>query len=157
MWVDMAYIVVRVGGTVNVPSWADTTLQSLNLKKKFRATIVPEDPAFVGMLKRVKNYVAWCRADKETVKELIERKARKQGYRQIDSKDIKALGYKSVDDLADALANGKVSLSKLDLIKPWFALAPPRGGFRRSTKRMYQNKGVMGENQELLSLVKNMI
>lgn len=153
----MAYIVVRVGGTVNVPSWADTTLQSLNLKKKFRATIVPEDPAFVGMLKRVKNYVAWCRADKETVKELIERKARKQGYRQIDSKDIKALGYKSVDDLADALANGKVSLSKLDLIKPWFALAPPRGGFRRSTKRMYQNKGVMGENQELLSLVKNMI
>ena len=153
----MAYIVVRVGGTVNVPSWADTTLQSLNLNKKFRATIVPEDPSFVGMLKRVKNYIAWCKADKETVKELIERRARKQGYKQIDSNDIKALGYKSVDDLADALANGKISLSKLDLIKPWFALAPPRGGFKRKTKRMYQNEGVMGENQELLSLVKNMI
>lgn len=153
----MAYIVVRIRGTVNVPSWADTTLQLLNLNKKFRATIVPEDPSFVGMLKRVKNYVAWCRADKETVKELIEKRARKQGYKQVDSKDLKTLGYKSVDDLATAIADGKVALSKIELIKPWFALAPPRKGFKRKTKRMYQEQGILGENQELLSLVKNMI
>ena len=153
----MAYIVVRIRGTVNVPSWADTTLQLLNLNKKFSATIVPEDPSFVGMLKRVKNYVAWCRADTETVKELIEKRARKQGYRQVDSNDLKTLGYKSTDDLASAIADGKVALSKLELIKPWFTLAPPRKGFKRKTKRMYQDGGIAGENQELLSLVKNMI
>ncbi len=153
----MAYIVVRIRGTVNVPSWADTTLQMLNLDKMFRATIVPEDPSFVGMLKRVKNYVAWCKADKDTVKELIEKRARKQGYRQLDSSDLKALGYNSVDDLATALADGKVALSKLEPIKPWFALAPPRKGFKRKTKRMYQEGGIAGENQELPSLVKNMI
>jgi len=153
----MAYIVVRIRGTVNVPSWADTTLQLLNLNKKFRATIIPEDPSFVGMLKRVKNYVAWCRADRETVKELIEKRARKLGYRQVDSNDLKTLGYKSVDDLAAAIADGKVALSKLELIKPWFALAPPRKGFKRKTKRMYQEQGILGENQELLNLVKNMV
>jgi len=153
----MAYIVVRIRGTVNVPSWADATLQLLNLNKKFRATIVPEDPSFVGMLKRVKNYVAWCKADRETVKELIEKRARKQGYRLVDNTDLKTLGYKSMDDLAAALADGKVALSKLELIKPWFALAPPRKGFKRRTKRMYQEQGVLGENQELLSLIKNMI
>jgi len=153
----MAYIVVRIRGTVNVPSWADTTLQLLNLNKKFRATIIPEDPSFVGMLKRVKNYVAWCRADKETVKELIEKRARKQGFKQVDSNDLKTLGYKSVDDLAAAIADGKVALSKLELIKPWFALAPPRKGFKRKTKRMYQEQGILGENQELLNLVKNMV
>jgi len=153
----MAYIVVRIKGTVNVPSWADTTLQLLNLNKRFRATLVPEDPSFVGMLKRVKNYVAWCKADKQTVKELIEKRARKLGYKQLENSDLKTLGYKSADDLATALVNGKVALSKLDLIKPWFALAPPRKGFKRQTKRMYQNEGVTGENQELLSIVKNMI
>ena len=153
----MAYIVVRIRGTVNVPSWANSTLEMLHLNKKFRATVVPEEPSFVGMLKRVKNYVAWCRADKDTLKELIEKRARKQGYRQIEGTDLKALGYKSVDDLATALADGKVALSKLEPIKPWFALAPPRKGFRRKTKRMYQEQGILGENQELLSLVKNMI
>lgn len=153
----MAYIVVRIRGTVNVPSWAYTTLRMLNLDRTFRATILPEDPSFVGMLKRVKNYVAWCKADRETVKELIEKRARKQGYRHLDSSDLKALGYNSVDDLATALADGKVALSKLEPIKPWFALAPPRKGFKRKTKRMYQDGGIAGENQELLSLVKNMI
>jgi len=153
----MAYIVVRIRGTVNVPSWADTTLQMLNLTKRFRATIVPEDPSFVGMLKRVKNYVAWCRADRDTVRELIEKRARKQGYKQLEKSDLKALGYKSIDDLATALAEGKIALSKIDLIKPWFALAPPRKGFKRQSKRMYQDGGIAGENQELLSLVKNMI
>ena len=152
-----AYLVVRIKGTVNVPSWADNTLQLLNLDKKFRATIIPEEPSFAGMLQKVKNYVAWCKADKETVKTLIEKRARKQGYKKIDSNDIKALGYNSTEELADALTNGKTTLSKLDPLKPWFALAPPRKGFKRKTKRMYQNEGVSGENQELLSLVKNMI
>ncbi len=153
----MAYIVVRIRGTVNVPSWADTTLQMLNLKKRFRATIVPEDPSFVGMLKRVKNYVAWCRADRETIRELIEKRAKKQGYRPLEKDDLTVLGYKSIDDLAAELADGKIALSKLEMIKPWFALAPPRKGFKRPSKRMYQDGGIAGENQELLSLVKNMI
>ncbi len=153
----MAYLVVRIRGTVNVPSWADTTLQLLNLNKKFRATIVPEDPSFVGMLKRVKNYVAWCKADRETVKELIEKRARKQGDKHVDNNDLKTLGYKGVDDLVAAIIDGKVALSKLGMIKPSFALAPPRKGFKRKTKRMYQEQGILGENQELLNIVKNMI
>ena len=49
------YLVVRIKGTVNVPWWADKTLQLLNLNKKFRATIVPKEPSFIGMLQKVKN------------------------------------------------------------------------------------------------------
>lgn len=153
----MAYIVVRIRGTVNVPYWAETTLRLLNLEKKFRATIVPEEPVFLGMLRRVKNYVAWCKADKATVKELIEKKARKAGYKQLESDDLKKLGYKGADDLAGALADGKATLSKLELLKPWFALAPPRKGFKRGTKRMHGEKGVLGENEELPQLVRNMV
>jgi large subunit ribosomal protein L30 len=152
-----AYLVVRIRGTINVPSWADHTLQLLNLDRKFRATIIPDEPSFAGMLQRVKNYVAWCKADKETVKTLIEKRARKQGYKTIDDSDIKALGFANMDELADALTSGKTTLSKLDLLKPWFALAPPRKGFKRKTKRMYQNEGVSGENQELPALVMNMV
>ncbi len=151
-----AYLVVRIIGTVNVPSWADKTMRLLNLDRKFRATIIPENASFAGMLQKVKNYVAWCKADEETVKTLIERRARKSGYRKINDEDIKAMGCENLGELAVAITNGKISLSQLD-IKPWFALAPPRTGFKRSTKRMYQNEGITGENKELASLVKKMI
>jgi len=38
----MAFLVVRMRGTVNVPYWAITTLKNLKLDKKFSATLVPE-------------------------------------------------------------------------------------------------------------------
>ena len=95
--------------------------------------------------------------DVETAKELLDKKARKSGYKKITSEDITALGYKSVDELATALAEGKTSLSKLKPLKPWFALDPPRHGFKRSCKKLYGQKGVLGHNKELLVIVKRMM
>jgi large subunit ribosomal protein L30 len=48
-------------------------------------------------------------------------------------------------------------LSKISGIKPWFALNPPKGGFRRTSKRSYSQAGILGENKELLSIVKRMM
>jgi large subunit ribosomal protein L30 len=55
------------------------------------------------------------------------------------------------------LAEVKATLSKLKPLKPWFALAPPRHGFKRSTKKLYGQKGVLGKNKELNVIVKRMI
>ena len=74
-----------------------------------------------------------------------------------EPEDINTLGYKSVDELAAALAEGKTSLTKLKPLKPWFALNPPRHGFKRSCKRLYGQKGVLGHNKELLVIVKRMM
>jgi len=53
----MVYLVVRIKGTVNIPAWAKTTLANLNLDKKFRATLVPENFETLGMLRKVKDIV----------------------------------------------------------------------------------------------------
>ncbi|HEX6028401.1 MAG TPA: uL30 family ribosomal protein, partial [Nitrososphaeraceae archaeon] len=45
----MAYLVVRIRGTVNMPHWANNTLDNLNLDKRFRATVIPENPESLGM------------------------------------------------------------------------------------------------------------
>lgn len=153
----MAYLVVRIRGTVNIPAWAQTTLDSLNLAKKFRATIIAENSETLGMLRKVKDIVAWTSVDASFVKELLEKKGRKNGYKPIRDSDLPE-EYKNIEELAVAIAENKVTtLSKLKSIKPWFALAPPRGGFRRKTKTQYSQKGILGENQELVQLVKNMI
>jgi len=45
----------------------------------------------------------------------------------------------------------------LQMVKPWFALNPPRGGFKRKTKTQYHQKGVLGEDKELVEIIKRMI
>ncbi len=152
-----AFLVIRMKGTINVPHWARTTLDLLHLDKRFRATIIPERDNTKGMLDKIKHYVSWQEIDTPTTKELLEKRARKEGYKKLSSDDVIKLGFKNTDELAKSLADGSISLSKLKTVKPWFALSPPRHGFKRSTKRMYGEGGILGNHKELLSQVKLMI
>jgi large subunit ribosomal protein L30 len=152
-----AFLVVRISGQADVPYWAVTTMNLLKLEKKYRATIIPEQENTLGMLRKIQHYISWQEIDVETVKELLDKKARKSGYKKITSEDITSIGFTSIDELATSLAEGKTALSKLKPLKPWFALAPPRHGFKRSTKKLYGQKGVLGYNKELSVIVKRMM
>jgi large subunit ribosomal protein L30 len=152
----MAFVVLRIKGTVNVPYWARYTLDSLNLHKKFWATILPETQESLGMLKKIKDFVAWTNVDAGLVKDLLEKRGKAEG-----SKSFKLLpqvgDYRSVEELASDIAKDKVRLSNLQMVKPWFALSPPRGGFKKNTKRPYNQNGILGEDKELAQLIRRMI
>jgi large subunit ribosomal protein L30 len=152
-----AYLVVRIKGQADVPYWAQTTLRLLKLEKKYRATIVPAKENTLGMLNKVKHYVSWIEADPGLARELLDKKARKSGYRRITPEDVSGAGFSSMDEMASSLAEGSTSLTRLKPFKPWFALAPPRHGFRRSTKKLYGQKGILGHNKELGEMVRRMI
>jgi len=62
-----------------------------------------------------------------------------------------------MDELASSLTEGKSTLSKLKPLKPWFAMAPPKHGFKRSTKKLYGQKGILGHNKELITIVRRMM
>lgn len=152
----MAFVVVRIKGSINVPHWAKDTMASINLHKKLWATILPETPESLGMLRRIKDFVAWTSVDASVIKDLLKKKGRTTGSRSISNfgkDDI----YNSIDDLASDLAANKMRLSKLEEIRPWFALNPPRGGFKRKTKTQYGQKGVLGENKELADILRRMM
>ena len=152
-----AYLVVRIKGQVDVPHWAKTTLKLLKLEKKYRATIIPAKDNTLGMLNKVKHYISWHEVDTTLAKELLDKKGRKSGYKKITQEVLDEIGYKTTDELAASLAEGKTSLTKLKPLKPWFALSPPRHGFKKSTKKLYGQKGVLGQNKELPTLVRNMM
>jgi large subunit ribosomal protein L30 len=152
----MAYLVVRIRGTVNIPYWANNTLNNLNLDKRFRATVIPETPQSLGMLRKVKDIVAWTSADAVIIKELLEKRGKRTGFKPITNSDLPE-GYNSIEELASAIADDKLSLSKIRSIKPWFALNSPRGGFKRKTKTQYSQEGVLGEDKDLTDIVKRML
>jgi large subunit ribosomal protein L30 len=152
----MAYLVVRIRGTVNIPYWADNTLDNLNLDKRFRATVIPENPESLGMLRKVKEMVAWTSADATIIKELLEKRGKKTGFKPITNSDLPE-GYNTIEELASAIADNKITLSKIRSIKPWFALNSPRGGFKRKTKTQYSQDGILGEDKGLTDIVKRML
>jgi large subunit ribosomal protein L30 len=152
----MAYLVVRIRGTVNIPYWANNTLDNLNLDKRFRATVIPENPESLGMLRKVKEIVAWTSADATIIKELLEKRGKKTGFKPITNSDLPE-GYKTIEELASAIADNKITLSKIRSIKPWFALNSPRGGFKRKTKTQYSQDGILGEDKGLTDIVKRML
>jgi large subunit ribosomal protein L30 len=152
-----AYLVVRMRGQINVPHWAKNTLNLLKLEKKFRATIIPAKDNTDGMLDAVKHYVSWQEANLDITKELLNKKGRKSGYKKITNEDLTKLGFKTIDDLAASISEGKVSMNKIKPIKPWFALSPPKHGFKRSTRKTYGEGGMLGQNKELAELVRSMM
>ncbi|HKG41101.1 MAG TPA: 50S ribosomal protein L30 [Nitrososphaeraceae archaeon] len=152
----MAYLVVRIRGTVNIPYWANNTLDNLNLDKRFRATVIPENPESLGMLRKVKEMVAWTSADATIIKELLQKRGKKTGFKPITNSDLPE-GYTTIEELASAIADNKITLSKIRSIKPWFALNSPRGGFKRKTKTQYSQNGILGEDKGLTDIVKRML
>jgi large subunit ribosomal protein L30 len=152
----MALLVVRIRGTVNIPYWADMTLRNLNLEKKFTATLVPDSPVYIGMLRKVAEMIAWSKADSTIVKELFLKKARKKGSIPVSDSDVPN-EYGNREGLVRAIVEDKIKISELKNIKPFFRLNPPKGGFKRKTKRAYSDGGILGNNRELSDLVRRML
>lgn len=154
----MALLVVRMRGTVNVPYWALTTLKNLYLNKKFSATLVPETTNYLGMLRKINQWVAWSKADSDIIKTLIEKRGKKKSP-TLESKDENKSksDYKGIDELVDVIVNDKIKFSDQNNIKPWFSLNPPQGGFKRNTKKQFSDGGILGNNKELVEIVKRMI
>ncbi len=167
----MVYLVVRMKGTVNVPRWANLTLENLHLNKKFRATIIPENEQTLGMLRKIKELVSWTSIDDAFIKEFVEKKGRVSASRLITTQlrlkqnrsdnnrnsENNELQNADISQVVSTLSQNQTYLSKISGIKPWFALNPPKGGFKKKSKRSYSQNGILGDNKELISLVKRMM
>jgi large subunit ribosomal protein L30 len=150
-------LVVNLHGLINTPSWVRTTLIELGIGKRFAATVVRDDPSTMGALKLCKDYVAWCPAEEALLSSLLEVRGRVSAVKRLDLPALKALGYKDHADLASKMLKQEWALSSISGVKPFFGLSPPKGGFRRSSRRQFREGGILGENPKLPDIVRSMI
>lgn len=147
-------------GTVNIPNWAVVTLENLHLQKKFRATLVPENDQTLGMLRKIKEIVAWTSVEEGFIKEFIEKKGRvsysKLLSAQKDSSENKTTS-ESVNNIVSEIVKNESFLTKISGLKPWFALNPPKGGFKKKSKLLHSQNGILGENKDLVDIVRRMM
>lgn len=136
---------IRVRGVTDIKASTESTLKMLRLYKKNYCSIMPNNPVYAGMLKRVKDYITWGEIDEQTLNELVDKRGEQFNGREKDSK-----GKISYNDFM--LINSKK-------IKKYFRLNSPRKGFgRKGLKHSFQQGGALGYRGNAINdLIKRMI
>lgn len=142
-------IALRIRGKVGVSRNVEQTLYMLRLRKKMAAVILDDSKEIKGMIQKVKDYIAFDEVNEETLKLLLLKRAKLPGNKNPHYDEKKA------DELAKKILENKIKISETG-IKPFFALHPPRGGFKKSIKEPYP-KGILGKNKNLNELIKVMV
>ncbi|HDI73689.1 MAG TPA: 50S ribosomal protein L30 [Candidatus Korarchaeota archaeon] len=151
--------VIRIRGRVDIKPDIRHTLDMLHIKRKFWATVVPLTPSYKGMLHKVKDYTTYGEIDRDTLIELLRSRGELAVGGKLTDEWLKEnTEFSSIDELVDAVMRGKVKLHKLGWLKPYFRLTPPKGGFKRTTKRSWNDGGELGyRGEEINKLLRRMI
>ncbi len=137
--------IIRIRGLVGIRKEIKDTLNVLRLYKKNFCVIVPDSSSYIGMIKKVKDYVTYGEIDDETEKLLFEKRGEEYKGRIKDSKG--KIQYKKF-----VVYNGKK-------YKPFFRLNNPKGGFeRKGIKIPFSVGGALGyRGDKINELIKKMV
>ena len=152
--------IIRLRGTVNVRPDVEDTLRMLRLVKKYHMVLYPADmPGLKGMLQKAKDWITWGEIDAETLIEVLKSRGRAPGNKKLDENYLKKeIGVSNVEELAEKVMKGEILLHKCEKIKPVFRLHPPRGGFKKSLRRQYNNSGELGyRGSDINLLIRRML
>jgi len=143
--------VIRIRGTVGFYYKIKETLDMLNIRRKNYMTIIPNTPSYMGMLKRAKDTITYGEINLETLTYLLEKRGELRGKQRLTDEYIKENSeYKSIEEFAKAVYEGKAKLSDVPGLKKFFRLHPPRKGFK-SVKRGYNEGGDLGYRGEAIN------
>jgi len=128
--------IIRIRGMVDVNSDVQETLSRLKLRRKYVCVIIEENEVLRGMLKKVRNEIAYGKIDDETLKELIKQRGQKIDKKK-EIKPLKGLDFEESN------------------LKPFFRLHPPRGGIK---SKEHFPKGVLGNHKgKINDLIRRML
>ena len=130
------FCVIRISGIVGLKKQIVETLNRLRLRRKYSCIVINPTKEQLGMIKKLRDFVAFGEIDEKTLEKLIEKRG------QIIDKRKKIDAKKT----AEKLEKGE-SYKELNL-KPFFRLHPPRKGIK---SKLHFPKGVLGNNKEKIN------
>ena len=138
------YVVVQVRGVVNCRKEIKDTLKMLRLHHINHCVLIPDTPAYLGMIRKVKDYVAYGEVEPAMLATILQTRGRLTGNGKLTDEYVKANSdYEDIAAFTEALCAGEAAFEDIPGLKPVLRLHPPRKGFR-SIKRTYQQGGALG-------------
>ena len=136
--------IIRIRGRVGLDRNVKETLERLRLGKKYTCVVLLNpNKEQAGMIKKLRNLIAFGDIRKDVFEKLIDERGQKiDKKKSVDSKKI-------VEELEKGKTYGYLNL------KPFFRLHPPRGGIN---SKLHFPKGVLGDNKEHINkLIERML
>ncbi|MFX0064222.1 MAG: 50S ribosomal protein L30 [Candidatus Hermodarchaeota archaeon] len=152
--------VIRVRGPVNVRANINYTLKLLRLSRVNHCVLIENNPDYLGMLQKVKDYITWGEISLEMLEELITKRGRITGNKRATDQLVQEYtSFSSIKDFAENLYEFQTESSAFPQLKPIFRLSPPRKGYERGgIKIAYSVKGALGYRGDAInSLLKRMV
>jgi len=138
------YAVVQVRGVVKTRREIKDTLAMLRLHHINHCVVVPDTPEYLGMIRKVKDFVAYGEVDAESLATVLGTRGRLVGNRPLTDEYVKAnSSWATIAEFAGAMASGEATIRDLPGLKPVMRLHPPRKGYR-TLKRTFQQGGALG-------------
>ncbi len=138
--------IIKLRGSVGIRPEIKHTLRLLRLHKVNHCAIVEENDYYKGMIKKVKDYIAWGEISEDMLELLLKNRGRLEGGKRLAEQYLREnTPYGSFKELAHALYVGEVGMKDLMeyKIKPVFRLHPPRKG-HKGIKRSVKEGGELG-------------
>jgi len=151
------YALVRVRGNVNVRGSIDDTLKMLRLHRVNHCVLLSDSPQNMGMMQKVKDYVAYGVISPDTLTEMLNNRGMLQGGEKLTNEYIvENTKFASIEAFSQAVCDGSATLRDVPKLKPVFRLHPPRKG-HAGIKRTVQQGGVLGNHgEDINQLLKKM-
>lgn len=151
--------IVRVRGDIGVAKKISDTLKMLRLFRRNSCIIIPNSPAYYGMLKRVKDFVTWGEINEKTFKKLLEKRGKLPTKKPLTEQYLKEKLNMNTDQFVEAFFAFKKELKDIPGLKLFFKLKPPQAGFeRKGIKKPFSMGGALGYRKDKINeLIERMV
>ncbi len=149
---------IRIRGLINVNRDIEATMKMLHLTRPNHLTLIQENPSYMGMLQKVKDYITYGEIDNEVLIELIRERGILIGNKKVTEDYIREqTTYDSIEAFARAMIEDNAEYRELPNVKPLFRLHPPRKGYK-SVKRHFKAGGSLGNRGTAINdLIRRML
>lgn len=143
----MKIAILRIRGRRKIRADVEDTLRMLRLERPNHCVLIENTPQNMGMLMKVKDYVAYGEIDEPVVFQLLMKRGRKGRERL-----AKIMKEDEMKKAAGAIFTGGKTM---DFANPTFRLNPPSKGYK-DIKRNYP-LGDLGKRPDMAVLLRSMM
>ncbi len=141
-----------------MPGEFKDTLKMLRLTRKNTCVVIEDNPTYLGMLIKLKDFITWGKIDNDTFKMLLEKRGRIVGDKSLTEDYLKNKTNMDYSKFTDAFMNNKIKLKEVPGLKLNFRLKPPIRGFeRKGIKKQFSLGGALGyRGEDINNLLRRM-
>ncbi len=143
----MKFALVRIRGRRKIKQEVEDTLRMLRLERPNHCVLVDDTPQNVGMITKVKDYIAYGSVDEDTILKLLKKRGKK------GRKDLKTI--LKDEDMAKAAKEIFSGKKTMEYANPVFRLRPPSKGYK-DIKKTYP-EGDLGKREDMNMLLSKMM